>query len=59
MVIKNYRWDGGAWRVYKWIDGKCHYFGRYEDETQAIKKVNRLRKNKEFNYRIYFISCLC
>lgn len=45
MVIKNYRWDGGAWRVYKWIDGKCHYFGRYEDETQAIKKVNRLRKN--------------
>ena len=45
MVIKNYRWDGGAWRVYKWIDGKCYYFGRYEDETQAIKKVNRLRKN--------------
>ena len=45
MVVKNYRWDGGAWRVYKWINGKCHYFGRFESETQAIKKVNRLRKN--------------
>ena len=45
MVVKNYRWDGGAWRVYKWINGKCHYFGRFESETQAIKKVKKLRKN--------------
>ena len=45
MVVKNYRWDGGAWRVYKWINGKIHYFGRFESETQAIKEVNRLRKN--------------
>lgn len=45
MTVKNYRWDNGRYRVYKWINGKCHYFGDYEDESKAIKKVNRLRKN--------------
>lgn len=45
MVVKNYRYDNGRYRVYKWINHKCHYFGDYKTEKGAKDRVKQLREN--------------
>lgn len=47
MTVRNYRFDKGLnlFRVYKWFNGKIKYFGNYEKEEDAQKRVDELREN--------------